>query len=157
MDAVKIEIKDEFVHQDEELQIKKKSIAISSIENTNISHEQVHIKNEPIDHGSTLLLTENTNFTNSSMIKQEVSDAENQEARKKGIETQKSSTYNAILDLKKPLSNLHDCIQERIFLKSETVEMKTDQTIFFRRYLSSLFCHVLFLCHSKSYHFSSFF
>ena len=57
MDAVKIEIKDEFVHQDEELQIKKKSIAISSIENTNISHEQVHIKNEPIDHGSNLLST----------------------------------------------------------------------------------------------------
>ena len=126
MDAVKIEIKDEFVHQDEELQIKEKYIAISSIENTNISHEQVHIKNEPIDHGSNLLSTENANLTNSSMIKQDVSDAENQEARKKGIETQKSSTDNAILDLKKPLSNLHDCIQERTFLKSETIEMKTN-------------------------------
>ena len=49
MDEVQIEIKDEFIHQDEELQIKKKSIATSSIENKNISHEQVHIKNETID------------------------------------------------------------------------------------------------------------
>ena len=117
MDSVQIEIKDEFIHQDKELQIKKKSIATSSIENTNISHEQVHIKNEPIDHGSTLLLTENTNFTNSSMIKKEVSEAENQETRKKGIETQKSTTDYAILDLNKPLSNLHDCIQGHTFLK----------------------------------------
>ena len=110
-------------NQDEELQIKKKS----SIENTHISHEQVHIKNEPIDHGSTLLLTENKNFTNSSMIKQEViSEAKNQETRKKGIETQISTTDNAILDLNKPLSSLHDCMQEHTFLKSETIEMKTD-------------------------------
>ena len=49
MDEVQIEIKDEFIHQDEELHIKKKSIATSSIENKNISHEQVHIKNEMID------------------------------------------------------------------------------------------------------------
>ena len=46
MDAVQIEIKHKFIHQDEELQIEKKSISASSIENKNTSHEQVHIKND---------------------------------------------------------------------------------------------------------------
>ena len=36
MDEVKIEIKDELIHQDEELQTKKKFIASSSKENTNM-------------------------------------------------------------------------------------------------------------------------
>ena len=51
MDEVKIEIKDEFIHRDEDLQTKKKSIAASSKEITNVLNEEVHIKNEPIDHG----------------------------------------------------------------------------------------------------------
>ena len=61
MDEVKIEIKDEFIHQDEELQTKKKSIASSSKENTNVLNEEVHIENEPIDQGFILPLTEQEN------------------------------------------------------------------------------------------------
>ena len=48
MDEVEIEIKDEFIHQDEELQTKKKSFASSSKENTNVKNEKVYIGNEPI-------------------------------------------------------------------------------------------------------------
>ena len=53
MDKVQIEIvKDEFIHQDE---AKKKSIATSSIEKTNILNEKVHVL---IDQGIILPLTE---------------------------------------------------------------------------------------------------
>ena len=58
MDEVKIEIKDEFIHQDEDLQTKKKSIAGSSKEITNVLNEEVHIKNEPIDQGFILQSTD---------------------------------------------------------------------------------------------------
>ena len=61
MDEVKIEIKDEFIHQDEELQTKKKSIASSSKENTNILNEELQIKNEPIDQGFILSLSDQEN------------------------------------------------------------------------------------------------
>ena len=61
MDEVEIEIKDEFIHQDEELQAKKKSIVSSSKENTNILNKEVHIKNEPIDQGFILPSTDQEN------------------------------------------------------------------------------------------------
>ena len=38
-----------------------------------------------------------------------------------------------------------------------SLQYPTKQAIFFQRYLSSLFCHVLFLCYAKSYQFLSFF
>ena len=61
MDEVQIEIKDELIHQDEELQTKKKSIDSSSKENTNILNEEMHIKNEPINQGFILPLTNQEN------------------------------------------------------------------------------------------------
>ena len=62
MDEEQIEIKDEFLHQHEELLFENDFIAASSIENTNILNEEVHIKDEPSD---LLLTTENMNFINS--------------------------------------------------------------------------------------------
>ena len=62
MDEVQIEIKDEFIHQDEELQTKKKSIASSSKGKTNVLlNEEVHIENESIDQGFILPLTDQEN------------------------------------------------------------------------------------------------
>ena len=61
MDEVQIEIKDELIHQDEELQTKKKPIVPSLIEKTNILNGEVHIKNEPIDQGIILPSTEQGN------------------------------------------------------------------------------------------------
>ena len=56
-----IQIEDELIHQGEELQIKKKSIARSSTENTNSLREEVQTRNESIDHGMILPLTEQRN------------------------------------------------------------------------------------------------
>ena len=64
MDEEQIEIKDEFLHQHEELQFTNISVAVSAIENTNFLNEEVHIKDEPID---LLPSTENINFMNSSI------------------------------------------------------------------------------------------
>ena len=61
MDEVQIEIKDELIHQDEELQTKKKPIVTSLIVNRNILNEEVHMKNEPIDQGIILPSTEQGN------------------------------------------------------------------------------------------------
>ena len=61
MDEVKIEIKDEFIHQDEDLQTKKKSIASSSKEITNVLNEEFHIKNEPIGQRFILPSTDQEN------------------------------------------------------------------------------------------------
>ena len=46
MDEVQIEIKDEFTHQ--ELQFENNYFAASSIENTNILNEELHIKDQSI-------------------------------------------------------------------------------------------------------------
>ena len=56
-----VEIKDEFIHQDEDLQTKKKSIASSSKGKTNVLKEEVHIENESIDQGFILPLTDQEN------------------------------------------------------------------------------------------------
>ena len=66
MDEVQIEIKDEFTHQ--ELQFENNSFFASSIENTNILNEEVHIKDRSSDQGYILSSRENTNFTNSSIV-----------------------------------------------------------------------------------------
>ena len=58
MDKVQIEIKDELIHQDE---AKKKSIATSSIEKTNILNEKVHNNNVRIDQWTILPSTEQEN------------------------------------------------------------------------------------------------
>ena len=58
MDEVQIEIKDELIHQDEEVQTKKNPIVTSLIEETNILNEEVHIKDEPIDQVIILPSTE---------------------------------------------------------------------------------------------------
>ena len=59
---VQIEIKDELIHQDKELQTKKKPIATSSIEKTNILNEEVQTRNESIDQGIILPSTEQRNI-----------------------------------------------------------------------------------------------
>ena len=73
MDEVQIEIKDEFTHQ--QLEFENTTFVVSSIENTNILNEKVHIKDQSIDQGYILSSRENTNFMNSSIvpiIKQEI-------------------------------------------------------------------------------------
>ena len=73
MDKVQIEIKDELIHKDEELQTKKKCIATSSIEKTNILNEKVHNRNVPIDQGIILPLTDQENTSvKSETIKTEL-------------------------------------------------------------------------------------
>ena len=60
---------------DQELQFENNSFVASSIENTNILNEELHIKDQSIDKGYILSSRENTNFTNSSIvpiIKQEI-------------------------------------------------------------------------------------
>ena len=61
MDEVEIEIKEEFIPQDEELQTKNKYIASSSEENTNVLNKEVHIKDEPIDQEFILPSTDQEN------------------------------------------------------------------------------------------------
>ena len=68
MDEVQIEIKDEFTHQ--ELQFENNSFVASSIENTNILNEEVHIKDQSIYQGYIFSSRENTNFV--PIINQEI-------------------------------------------------------------------------------------
>ena len=58
-------------------QFEKNSFVASSIENTNILNEELHIKDQSSDQGYILASRENTNFRNSSIvpiIKQESSE-----------------------------------------------------------------------------------
>ena len=111
MDEEQIEIKDEFLHQHEELQFKNISVAVSAIENTNFLNEEVHIKDEPND---LLPSTENINFINSSIcpsIKEETSEI-----------CTKSKTFN---EPKK----FEGSEESAIFVKSET-DNKTPEILF---------------------------
>ena len=61
MDAVQIEIKDEFLHQHQDFQNKNQSVDVSSTGNSNILNEEVHIKNEHNDQENTLIESKNKN------------------------------------------------------------------------------------------------
>ena len=77
MNEVQIEMKNGFIHQHEELQVKNESMVASSSEDANILSDKVHIKDELIDQGFILPSAENTKFMSPSicpMLKQEVTE-----------------------------------------------------------------------------------